>query len=185
MSAKKRPKELEYIGKVPKPGDSVWTIENGYALEHIITSVYSPEGFFSCSVRYPNEKESFRMFDAADMYICRHWFLNREDAENALDRIEQSRAKHDSPKNMVCARPRNRWCYRCPYSYTTEDFDVVCRIAEGKWKFRPKKPIYQDNTSDCTHTAPYCPECGHILIDGNGDNFNFCPDCGQKIDWGE
>lgn len=51
------------------------------------------------------------------------------------------------------------------------------------WRGEPTKPVYQNNTADCPHTAPYCPTCGHILIDGNGDNFNFCPDCGQRIDW--
>lgn len=56
-------------------------------------------------------------------------------------------------------------------------------FAEAMSRATPKKSVLKDNTADCPYEAPYCPECGHILIDGNGDNFNFCPDCGQRIRW--
>lgn len=30
---------------------------------------------------------------------------------------------------------------------------------------------------------PYrCPCCGHLVNDGK-ERFNYCPNCGQKIDW--
>lgn len=47
----------------------------------------------------------------------------------------------------------------------------------------PLPPVYKENTSNCRYTAPYCPACGHILMDDNNDQFNYCPDCGQAIDW--
>lgn len=186
MSDKKRPKELDYIGKVPKPGDSVWNIQKGYALEHIITDVYPMEGFFVCSVRYPHEKQSIRFFDTADMYICKQWFLSREDAEDALDEKEKYNGT-TLYKNPECARPKlnSFHCYQCPYSYAPDGFNKGCIIHNEKWKLRPKKPVFQENTADCPDTAPYCPVCGHILMDGNNDHFNYCPDCGQKINWKE
>ena len=68
---------------------------------------------------------------------------------------------------------------------TKESLEAEFHRAKIDFQGDAAKPVYQDNTSDCPHTAPYCPECGHILMDGNGDNFNYCPDCGQKIDWRE
>lgn len=184
MEGKEKPKELSYIGKVPKPGDSVWNTANGYAVEYVITDVYSPEGFFSCNVRLPHKKKPFRSFDAADMYICKQWFLDREDAEDALDEIEKRRGGGPI-KSPECARPRNPGtCYNCQYSYIPEGFDGGCMIAWEKWKLRWKKPVYKDNTADCPYTAPYCPNCGHILMDERNDKFNFCPECGQRIKWG-
>lgn len=183
MSGKK-PKELDYIGVVPKPGDSVWTIGNGYALEHIVTNVYSPEGFFVCSVRYPHEKKPFRNFDAADMYICKQWFLNREDAEDALDEIEKRRGG-TAITRPECARPRNPGsCYHCLYSYIPEGFDGGCMIAEEKWKLRPKKPVFRENDA-CQCELNHCPTCGHIVEgEESGERFAYCPHCGQRIDWG-
>ena len=34
-------------------------------------------------------------------------------------------------------------------------------------------------------TAPFCPVCGEDLLDEANDCYMYCPECGQKIDWGE
>lgn len=49
----------------------------------------------------------------------------------------------------------------------------------------PKKPIIHSETAERPYPAPFCPECGHILMDEYNDNFNYCPDCGQRIDWSD
>lgn len=33
--------------------------------------------------------------------------------------------------------------------------------------------------------APFCPKCGNDLLDEKNDCYDFCPHCGQAIDWGE
>lgn len=33
--------------------------------------------------------------------------------------------------------------------------------------------------------APFCPKCGSDLLDEKNDCYDFCPHCGQAIDWGE
>lgn len=43
-----------------------------------------------------------------------------------------------------------------------------------------KKPIYHNNN------CYFCSHCGNILFEiGDIIEPNFCPDCGQKIDWSD
>lgn len=58
----------------------------------------------------------------------------------------------------------------------SEAYDIIVELIE---KQTPKKPI--DNG------WLYC-QCGQPLLmeaTSNGKRFNFCPICGQAIDWGE
>lgn len=39
---------------------------------------------------------------------------------------------------------------------------------------------------DCGDMSGYCPNCGREHEGTVGlVNFSFCPDCGQRLDWGE
>ena len=33
--------------------------------------------------------------------------------------------------------------------------------------------------------APYCPICEHDLLDDANDCYNYCTNCGQKLDWSD
>lgn len=33
--------------------------------------------------------------------------------------------------------------------------------------------------------APYCPICGCDLLDDANDCYNYCTNCGQKLDWSD
>lgn len=58
----------------------------------------------------------------------------------------------------------------------TEELEDATDIAIQALEMQiPKKP----NTDDC------CPDCGTYLKDDNGVEGLYCPNCGQKIDWGD
>lgn len=45
-------------------------------------------------------------------------------------------------------------------------------------------PAYQSYHSAGDEAEPFCDKCERIL--GNlEDGFNYCPQCGSKLDWGE
>lgn len=48
---------------------------------------------------------------------------------------------------------------------------------------KAKKPIFRENDAyQCE--LNHCPTCGHIVEDFKSmENFKFCPQCGQAIDW--
>ena len=58
----------------------------------------------------------------------------------------------------------------------TYDLDNVIVAIE---KQMPKKPKYKSKDS-----LPMCGECGGIINILQGDA-NYCPNCGQAIDWSE
>lgn len=53
----------------------------------------------------------------------------------------------------------------------------------------PKKPVRgydYDDAEDVTYSTIECPMCRYHdcnLEDSNDKKFNFCPKCGQKLDW--
>jgi len=59
-----------------------------------------------------------------------------------------------------------------------EAMEVAIQALE---KQVPKKPI------DIHNRVPliviYCPECEQGLTDEYGGRYEYCPDCGQAIDW--
>lgn len=60
------------------------------------------------------------------------------------------------------------------------DYVIALRCID---RMIPKEPVIRSETAERPYPAPFCPECGHILMDEYNDNFNFCPDCGQRIKW--
>lgn len=54
---------------------------------------------------------------------------------------------------------------------------VMSSANEGKEPVEKIDPIFGDITI-------VCPGCGNPgIISFNGNGFNFCPDCGQKLNW--
>lgn len=79
-----------------------------------------------------------------------------------------------------------------PPIWATELFDDVWVIPKhGVWevdgvnvyeaieKQKPKKPKEFDDT----YVFGRC-ECGEILVSIFGNKRKYCPNCGQKVDWG-
>ena len=73
------------------------------------------------------------------------------------------------------------------YEYLhTEDGDMAVRSAiEALSRQVPKKPdeVFFEN-GDQSQTIDICPTCGSTEI-SEADEWQYCPVCGQKIDWGE
>ncbi len=77
---------------------------------------------------------------------------------------------------------------------------IACGHMEVCWKYNtqkinrqlPKKPINAKKEEGKVCNAD-CPSCGYSFPDiggiwesyGEVEQYNFCPECGQKIDWGD
>ena len=59
------------------------------------------------------------------------------------------------------------------YADNEEVLDVLCGGENARYKQIPKKP----NDDDC------CTVCNTYLKDDNGVEGDYCPNCGQAIDW--
>lgn len=60
-----------------------------------------------------------------------------------------------------------------------------CREAEEKQN--PKEPDYEGDgywDGQLVYDTWICPCCGHHY-EVDYDNYTYCPNCGQKIDWGD
>lgn len=68
------------IERVPKPGDTVYGIGSGRLVACRVTETHNPKGFFVCGVLTLPDGGSARFFDAADMYLYRQWYFNRDNA---------------------------------------------------------------------------------------------------------
>lgn len=51
----------------------------------------------------------------------------------------------------------------------------------------PKKPIHHDDSDDgeliCSYA--YCPNCKRMFIVECDDWYQYCPTCGQALDWND
>ena len=57
-------------------------------------------------------------------------------------------------------------------------FKALSIASEALEKQVPKKVIYENYNY-------ICPICGGIVEDEDKCRFDYCPDCGNKIDWSE
>lgn len=63
---------------------------------------------------------------------------------------------------------------------------TVEECLEARERQRAKKPVYPHLKS-----FPTCPNCGEVNLQQENEygnvvaNYDFCPDCGQAIDWSE
>lgn len=68
--------------------------------------------------------------------------------------------------------------------FTVDENEVV---TEALKKQIPQKPIYQaDGYSDgeLVYDTWFCPNCD-TAYEVDIDEYNYCPNCGQAIDWSE
>ena len=75
--------------------------------------------------------------------------------------------------------------YKCDHT----KMDDMMRIAiEALEKQLPKKPTYEGDGYAPDGTFVYdtweCPNCGECY-EVDYDDYDYCPKCGQKIDWSE
>ena len=77
-------------------------------------------------------------------------------------------------------------CQKCETQCS--DFMVIEKAIEALEKQMPKKP----KRTDAYPHRNYCPKCFFTFF-YNGDNaekwvgelFNYCPECGQRVDWSD
>lgn len=70
-----------------------------------------------------------------------------------------------------------------------ERCNEACRAAvKALEKQIPKKPDYEgdgyDNNGNMIYDTWICPNCGKYY-EVDYDNYDFCPNCGQALDWGD
>ena len=72
----------------------------------------------------------------------------------------------------------------CRTGRSTGDVELAIAALGKQISIKPKYEVacLQRRMEEGWDT-PYCPTCGRGLMDESKDCFNYCPDCGQKIDW--
>lgn len=66
-------------------------------------------------------------------------------------------------------------------------FGTVEECREAAEKQNPKEPDYEGDgywDGQLVYDTWICPCCGHHY-EVDYDNYTYCPNCGQKIDWGD
>lgn len=75
--------------------------------------------------------------------------------------------------------------YKCDH---TKMDDMMRTAIEALEKQLPKKPTYEGDGYAPDGTFVYdtweCPNCGECY-EVDYDDYDYCPKCGQKIDWSE
>ena len=71
----------------------------------------------------------------------------------------------------------------CEASLTARKMPIIDAepVKHGKWIAYPACLAY-DGAYDETHIV--CSECGHVwdIMDNDTETFNFCPNCGARMD---
>ena len=76
-----------------------------------------------------------------------------------------------------------------------QDIELIESIVEKEIPQKPEKystckKIFKKDTFECVYTRMYsgfvCSICGYVLTNDERKNHdNYCPNCGQKIDWSQ
>lgn len=76
-----------------------------------------------------------------------------------------------------------------------QDIDLIKEIVKKEIPQKPEKystckKIFKKDTFECVYTNMYegfvCSICGYVLTNDEMKNHdNYCPNCGQRIDWEE
>ena len=125
-----------------------------------------------------------------------------EEIEMAIKALEEVQHWHTSVINPkiknVFANSSTQICHNCDHKdeyieeleAEVEEYQAIgtpeeCRAAVEKQTAR--RPDYEgDGYADghLVYDTWICPCCGkHYEVDY--DNYNYCPDCGQKLDWSD
>ena len=59
----------------------------------------------------------------------------------------------------------------------------IGQIGAIQWAINQVDISKTETTSEEDDTYSQCEECGQFYLDSRG--YNYCPNCGQKIDWTE
>ena len=69
-----------------------------------------------------------------------------------------------------------------------QEIGTVEECREAVEKQKPKKPDYEgdgyDDSGNIVYDTWICPCCGK-RYEVDYDDYKYCPECGQKIDWSE
>ena len=81
-----------------------------------------------------------------------------------------------------------RWCYEDKHCVEYDCYKGVQLIKEALKKQIPKKPIYYGDgyaDGELVYDMAECPNCGNddFEEDINDWGCNYCPECGQALDW--
>lgn len=120
---------------------------------------------------------------------CCEWL---GDAAKLLEELQQYQATGLTAKMVEALKENDKRSHQIAVRYATEldDYHAIgtpeeCREARGKQI--AKKPYFEgDGYSDgkLVYDTWICPYCGkHFEVDY--DDYDYCPECGQAIDWGE
>lgn len=77
-------------------------------------------------------------------------------------------------------------CNECEYCYTQGTFgeqkEALAMAIKALEKQIPKKPLYAVVSRD---DAVHCPICECFVCFRGAKEYNYCPKCGQKLDWSD
>lgn len=77
------------------------------------------------------------------------------------------------------------------YQLTTDDIECLEMAKKAIEKQIPKKPYYEgdgyDENGNMIYDCAECPVCGNDNFEYGINNWGceFCPDCGQALDWSD
>lgn len=83
--------------------------------------------------------------------------------------------------------------HRIPLKFANDEFckkydKNFALIKELVDKAVPKKPFYEadgyDENGELIYDTWICPNCHHYY-EVDYDDYDYCPNCGQAIDWGD
>lgn len=79
-------------------------------------------------------------------------------------------------------KDRESFCHRDDFDDVfLQDIEALKVGITALEKQIPKKVIWENEI----FSWAYCPNCGSDMCDKYNDEFQFCPDCGQALDWSD
>lgn len=89
-------------------------------------------------------------------------------------------------------KDRESFCHRDDFDDVfLQDIEALKVGISALEKQVPKKVIWENKKNSKTYLHPWgfpwacCPNCGSDMCDKYNDEFQFCPDCGQALDWSD